>query len=214
MGPRGKEDALVRFAPFSSVVEEAAAPHADRGIRIITRVEGAPLEDGPEVQPERRPPAGDHPGPAQPGAERRRLRRARRSGSTSTGRDAELRVAIGDDGPGYPADLIGRIGEPFVRRRAGPPGERPGYEGMGLGLFIAKTLLERSGAALSFGNGTPAAEPAPARPAGRSRRRRPARWSRVAWPRRAERRADPWQRRLAAARGRTPPRLQAVKRVA
>ena len=57
MGPRGKEDALVRHAPVSSVVEEAAAPHAARGIRIITRIEGAPLEDGPETQPEilRRP---------------------------------------------------------------------------------------------------------------------------------------------------------------
>jgi len=31
---------------------------------------------------------------------------------------------------------------------------RPGYEGMGLGLFIAKTLLERSGAKLSFANAT------------------------------------------------------------
>ena len=39
------------------MVEEAAAPHADRGIRIITRIEGAPVEDGPERQPEiaRRP---------------------------------------------------------------------------------------------------------------------------------------------------------------
>ena len=52
MGPRGSEDALVRFAPFSSVVEEAAAPHADRGVRIITRIEGASIEDGPEVQPQ------------------------------------------------------------------------------------------------------------------------------------------------------------------
>ena len=32
--------------------------------------------------------------------------------------DAELRVAIGDDGPGYPPDLIGRIGDPFLGRRA------------------------------------------------------------------------------------------------
>ncbi len=30
--------------------------------------------------------------------------------------------------------------------------QRPGYEGMGLGLFIAKTLLERSGAELTFAN--------------------------------------------------------------
>ncbi len=32
--------------------------------------------------------------------------------------------------------------------------QRPGYEGMGLGLFIAKTMLERSGAELSFANGS------------------------------------------------------------
>ena len=39
-----------------------------------------------------------------------------------------------------------RIGDPFVRRPRTAQEERPGYEGMGLGLFIAKTLLERSGA--------------------------------------------------------------------
>ena len=60
-----------------------------------------------------------------------------------------------DDGRGYPPHLLGRIGDPFMRRRA-PAGDtqRPGYEGMGLGLFIAKTLLERSGADLSFANGS------------------------------------------------------------
>ena len=60
-----------------------------------------------------------------------------------------------DDGPGYPPHLLGRIGDPLMRRRArvAVP-ERPEYEGMGLGLFIAKTLLERSGADLSFANGS------------------------------------------------------------
>ena len=32
--------------------------------------------------------------------------------------------------------------------------KRPAYEGMGLGLFIAKTLLERTGAELKFANGS------------------------------------------------------------
>jgi two-component system sensor histidine kinase RegB len=52
--------------------------------------------------------------------------------------------------------VLGRIGDPFMRRRSASQhrGERPGYEGMGLGLFIAKTLLERSGAELKFANGT------------------------------------------------------------
>jgi two-component system sensor histidine kinase RegB len=60
-----------------------------------------------------------------------------------------------DDGRGYPPDMLGRIGDPFIRRRApiSDP-ERPEYEGMGLGLFIAKTLLERSGADLTFANGS------------------------------------------------------------
>ena len=93
-GRAASEDALVRYAPFSSVVEEAAAPHADRGIRIITRVEGAPVEDGPEVQPPVAAPAGDHPGPAQPvqnavdfaaldGLDRPRLDRRRAPGRRS-----------------------------------------------------------------------------------------------------------------------------------
>ncbi|MBA3324108.1 MAG: ActS/PrrB/RegB family redox-sensitive histidine kinase [Rhodobacteraceae bacterium] len=152
MGPRGKEDAHVLTAPLSSVVEEAAAPHADRGARIITRIDGAPVEDGPARQPEiaRRPEIIQ--------GLRNLVQNAVDFARTTVWIDmdwtpSELRVVIGDDGPGYPSDLIGRIGDPFVRRR-GPQKERPGYEGMGLGLFIAKTLLERSGAELSFGNGS------------------------------------------------------------
>jgi two-component system sensor histidine kinase RegB len=41
-----------------------------------------------------------------------------------------------------------------ARRSAGERRKRPEYEGMGLGLFIAKTLLERSGAELTFANGS------------------------------------------------------------
>ena len=111
-----------------------------------------------------RAPAGDHPGAAQPDPERRRLRPLARVWIDLDWTDTELRVVIGDDGPGYPPDLIGRIGDPFVRRRAPLPDSRPGYEGMGLGLFIAKTLLERSGAALSFQNGAETAAPAVAGP--------------------------------------------------
>jgi two-component system sensor histidine kinase RegB len=62
-------------------------------------------------------------------------------------------LRIIDDGDGFPPQVIGRIGDPFLRSKPGQEHqERPGYEGMGLGLFIAKTLLERTGAALSFAN--------------------------------------------------------------
>ncbi len=68
--------------------------------------------------------------------------------------DQRLQVHIRDDGPGFPPQILGYIGEPFVRRRreAERQRDRPGYEGMGLGLFIAKTLLERSGAQVKFAN--------------------------------------------------------------
>ena len=57
-------------------------------------------------------------------------------------------LVIEDDGEGYAPDILLRIGEPYVTKRQRD--ERAG--GLGLGLFIAKTLLERSGAKLTFGN--------------------------------------------------------------
>jgi two-component system sensor histidine kinase RegB len=64
-------------------------------------------------------------------------------------------VSILDDGPGFAPEILARIGEPYVtsRRRITSAGdELP--SGLGLGFFIAKTLLERSGATLSFENRT------------------------------------------------------------
>jgi two-component system, sensor histidine kinase RegB len=62
-------------------------------------------------------------------------------------------VTISDDGPGFAPEIMDRIGEPYVRsskrRRMNAGSETTG---LGLGFFIAKTLLERSGAALSFEN--------------------------------------------------------------
>ena len=60
-----------------------------------------------------------------------------------------------DDGRGFEPQILNRIGDPFVRSRKRNKliTDRPGYDGMGLGLFIAKTLLERSGAKLGFSNG-------------------------------------------------------------
>jgi two-component system, sensor histidine kinase RegB len=64
-----------------------------------------------------------------------------------------ISIAIEDDGPGFSPDVLDRIGEPYVTTR-GPDRRAKSEEGagLGLGLFIAKTLLERSGAALVFGN--------------------------------------------------------------
>jgi two-component system sensor histidine kinase RegB len=64
-----------------------------------------------------------------------------------------VRIAIADDGPGFPSDILLRIGEPYVTSRG--LDRRAKFEegsGLGLGLFIAKTLLERSGATLAIRN--------------------------------------------------------------
>jgi two-component system sensor histidine kinase RegB len=68
--------------------------------------------------------------------------------------ETKLTLRIIDDGDGFSSQVLGRIGDPFLRSRRDETGpkRRPGYEGMGLGLFIAKTLLERTGAELSFAN--------------------------------------------------------------
>jgi len=55
-------------------------------------------------------------------------------------------VEVADDGPGFPAHLLGRLGEPYLSTRAGDASH------MGLGIFIAQSLLERSGADLTFDN--------------------------------------------------------------
>ncbi|HEX9322964.1 MAG TPA: ActS/PrrB/RegB family redox-sensitive histidine kinase [Xanthobacteraceae bacterium] len=66
--------------------------------------------------------------------------------------DGEVVIAIADDGPGFAPEILDRIGEPYLTSRGRPPGGEGEISGLGLGVFIAKTLLERTGAALSFAN--------------------------------------------------------------
>lgn len=65
-----------------------------------------------------------------------------------------ITVTVTDDGPGFAPELIARLGEPYLTTRHRDPhgadAHQPG--GLGLGIFIAKTLLERTGARLSFEN--------------------------------------------------------------
>ncbi|SFV38082.1 two-component system, sensor histidine kinase RegB [Devosia crocina] len=67
---------------------------------------------------------------------------------------SQISVTITDDGPGFAPELVARLGEPYLTSRPRDPqgsdAHQPG--GLGLGIFIAKTLLERTGARLSFDN--------------------------------------------------------------
>ncbi len=60
---------------------------------------------------------------------------------------ARIEITITDDGPGFAPDLLSRLGEPYLSARG-----RRQNNGLGLGVFIAKTLLERTGAKISFSN--------------------------------------------------------------
>jgi two-component system sensor histidine kinase RegB len=92
---------------------------------------------------------------------------------TATWSPQEVRLEIRDDGPGYAPDVLLRVGEPYVTTRSAAErseADEEGGSGLGLGLFIAKTLIERSGAQLSLSNAAPPATGAVAR---------------IIWPRRA-----------------------------
>jgi two-component system sensor histidine kinase RegB len=151
MGQEAKRDSYLDRAPFEAVLREAAEPHLDRGKMVEFRIAEGRQPDVP-----RRPEivhglrnlvqnAVDF------AAERVEIR--------LDWTDERLSVRLRDDGPGFTPSVLERIGDPFMRGRPAParllaeePAARPGYEGMGLGLFIAKTLLERTGARLTFAN--------------------------------------------------------------
>ncbi|WP_299045152.1 sensor histidine kinase RegB [uncultured Tateyamaria sp.] len=153
MGRAGKDDLHLRQAPLMTVVQEAAEPHTHRGKRVeYTHDPDAGEEiDQPAIL---RQPEIIH-------GLRNLVQNAVDFARSTVWIEAHwtdtlITIRIMDDGRGFPPQLLGRIGDPFVRRRksSNERAQRPEYEGMGLGLFIAKTLLERSGAELTFANGS------------------------------------------------------------
>ena len=64
-------------------------------------------------------------------------------------------VVVEDDGPGFAADVVMSLGEPYLRTKTNRRAKNDENAGLGLGLFIAKTLLERSGASVTAANAQP-----------------------------------------------------------
>ena len=58
-------------------------------------------------------------------------------------------VVIEDDGDGYPGDILSKIGEPYLSSNKDLNKEK---KGLGLGLFIGKTLLEKNFASVNCSN--------------------------------------------------------------
>ena len=153
MGRAGKDDLHMRQAPLITVLENAAEPHLNRGKDVRISVRGSDGSTGAQPAVLRMPEIIH--------GLRNLVQNAVDFSESTVWVEARwtsdtITVRILDDGKGFPTQLLGRLGDPFMGRRRHRKADttRPEYEGMGLGLFIAKTLLERSGATLQFANGT------------------------------------------------------------
>lgn len=128
--------------PVSALVEEAVAPHRDFGIAIKVRLT-APGRDEPVTF--RNPAVLYGIGNILENA----VDFARETVEVDGWWDSrQVEIIIADDGPGIAPDMLRKIGEPYLSRRRADSGSG----GLGLGIFIARTLLERSGAKVSFRN--------------------------------------------------------------
>jgi two-component system, sensor histidine kinase RegB len=158
LAARGEQiDIIVSRLPVSHLIEEVVAPHRLVAVPIEVRT-------GPA--------AGVAPGSAasvEPVAQRNPgvlyglgnlLENAVDFADTKVEVDArwsadEVKIVIADDGSGFPPYVLEQLGEPFVTTRPAQSFRQEAPDehiGMGLGFFIAKTLLERSGATLALAN--------------------------------------------------------------
>jgi len=139
--------------PLSALIEEAVAPHRNFGISIGVSL---PADRASEPSGARNPAIRYGLGNLIENAVDFAHRRAEIFAQWT---DDEVSITISDDGPGFAPEVIDRLGAPYVTHRRpgarGPEGDEDAVFGLGLGFFIAKTLLERSGAKLSLTNQAP-----------------------------------------------------------
>jgi two-component system sensor histidine kinase RegB len=142
------EDEVHARVTLGALLEEVAEPLRELGPEVDIRIETASAGELPAPHLKRSPEmlyalgnlldnAMDH----------------AREKVVMTGRWSSdwIEIEIVDDGPGFPPDILAKLGEPYVTSRA--VGTVRG--GLGLGFFIAKLFVERTGGALVFGNRRP-----------------------------------------------------------
>ncbi len=142
-GDRGGAEPIV---PLAALIETTASPYVRPGIDLIIETVGEPEDGAPQVQSV----------PEVVHGLANILQNAMQFATSSVTVTADwagpgLTLTVHDDGPGYPATVVHRLGEPYVSGRT--PLAREAAGNMGLGLFIAQTLLERSGAHVRYANG-------------------------------------------------------------
>jgi two-component system, sensor histidine kinase RegB len=131
---------------LSALIEEVVAPHRGAGVAIEVEI----ARDDPNEPVGARNPAvlyglGNI---LENAVDFARDRVAVKAGWT----DDNVEVEVSDDGSGFPPEIIDRMGEPYVTSERGRRMRGREMPGLGLGFFIAKTLLARSGAKISLKN--------------------------------------------------------------
>ncbi|HEY2248952.1 MAG TPA: ActS/PrrB/RegB family redox-sensitive histidine kinase [Bradyrhizobium sp.] len=138
-------------APFdhmklSTLIEETVAPHRDFGVAIKVRIAVAATRE----------PVGTRDPAILYGVGNileNAVDFARNGVEVNAWWNADtVEIVVSDDGPGFAPEIIKRIGEPYLSRRPQTEESQSEHGGLGLGVFIARTLLERTGATVSFSN--------------------------------------------------------------
>jgi two-component system sensor histidine kinase RegB len=148
-----QQDIIVSRLSLSHLMEEVVAPH--RLVAVPIEVKTGPARDGPATQ---EPVTKRNPGMLY--GLGNLVENAIDFANSKVEVEArwskdEVRIVIADDGAGFPPHVLEQLGEPFVTTRRAQrerPDDSDEHIGMGLGFFIAKTLLERSGARLELAN--------------------------------------------------------------
>lgn len=140
---REQGDVMLQRAPIRAMLAEVIGPHEGLGAEIVIDAQG----DGPlDV---RRMPEIVH---SLGGIVENAVGFAQTRVDIEARWDAEhIEITVRDDGPGFAPGVINRLGEPYLTERD----EQGAAGGLGLGFFISKTLLERTGAKLEMRNRKP-----------------------------------------------------------
>jgi two-component system sensor histidine kinase RegB len=138
---QGETGSFIARIPFSAQVEASGEPHREPSIEIVYNKGGARDVAEPEIPRS----AEIMHGLGNLIQNAAQFAREEVVVTTSWSEDT-VAVDIVDDGPGFSPQVLARIGEPYISGRAGEA------QHMGLGIFIAQSLLERTGARLSFAN--------------------------------------------------------------
>lgn len=146
---REASDIVHARMPVQALIEEAAAPFKGLGVDVSVTCE--PGEGGEAKAPvlARSPEVLHALGAFIENAVSFADTRVRANASWT---DGQIIVTISDDGPGFAPEVVPKLGEPYVSQRGE---DQAGGGDMGLGFFIAKTLIERTGGRIATRNRTP-----------------------------------------------------------